>query len=47
MATVSAEELEDVVRDYTRAAKILIAIGLRILEEECDEPDAGLCPNFN
>jgi hypothetical protein len=44
---VSVEPLEDVVRDYTRAAKVLIAIGLRILEEECDESDAGLRPSFN
>ena len=44
---VSAEHVEDVVRDYTRAAKVLIAIGLRILEEECDEPDPGLRPSFN
>lgn len=44
---VSAEPFENVVRDYTRAAEVLIAIGLRILEEECDEPDPGLRPSFD
>lgn len=44
---VNAEPFEDVVRDYTRAAKVLITIGLRILEEECDEPDPGLRPSLD
>jgi hypothetical protein len=44
---VSAEQFEVVERDYTRAAKVLIAIGLRILEEEHDEPDPGLRPSVN
>jgi hypothetical protein len=45
---VSAEEFEVVVRDYARASKVLIAIGLRILEEEeHDEPDTGLRPSVN
>jgi hypothetical protein len=47
LAMVSAENFEDVVRDYTRAAKVLIAIGLRILDKERDEPDPGLRPSFN
>jgi hypothetical protein len=44
---VSAEDFDDVVRDYTRASKVLIAIGLRILEEEEDEPDPGLRPSVD
>lgn len=44
---VRAEPFDDFARDYTRAAKVLIAIGLRILEEEYDEPDLGLRPSFD
>jgi hypothetical protein len=41
MVNVEAEEIIE--RDYSRAALVLIAIGLRILEEEgSDEPDPGL-----
>ena len=40
-----------VVRDYSRAAKILVAIRLRELEalqeEDSDGPDAGLRPGFD
>jgi hypothetical protein len=40
---VSVEVEEIITRDYARAAVVLIAIGLRILEEEAsDEPDPGL-----
>jgi hypothetical protein len=44
---VSADQFEVVDRDYTRVAKVLIAIGLRIHEEERDEPDPGLRPSVN
>ena len=42
-------EVEDIItRDYTRAAQVLVAIGLRILEEEeRDEPDPGLREGVN
>lgn len=43
MVNIKSEEI--VVRDYSRVAKVLIAIGLRILENEKesdDEPDSGL-----
>jgi hypothetical protein len=41
---VSVDPDNDVVRNYTNASKVLIAIGLRILEEEeNDAPDPGLC----
>lgn len=41
MVNVNGDEIEE--RDYSRAARVLIAIELRILElEECDEPDPGL-----
>jgi hypothetical protein len=41
MVNVEIEEI--ITRDYSRAARVLIAIGLRILEEEeRDEPDPGL-----
>jgi hypothetical protein len=41
---VNVESEEVVVRDYSRVAKVLIAIGLRIVEnkESDDEPDPGL-----
>jgi hypothetical protein len=45
---VSDAEPEFVARDYTRASKVLIAISLRILnQEEHDEPDPGLRPSVN
>ena len=44
---VNAEEVEVEVRDYTRASKVLITIGLRILEEGNDEPDPGLRPSVD
>ena len=45
---VRVAEPEFVPRDYTRAAKVLIAISLRTLErEEHDEPDPGLRPSVN
>lgn len=47
LAMVSAEEFEDEVRDYTRASRVLIAIGLRILEKENNEPDPGLRPSID
>jgi hypothetical protein len=41
MVNVEVEEI--ITRDYSRAAQVLIAIGLRILEEEeHNEPDPGL-----
>ncbi len=43
LAMVSAEVVQVVTRDYSRAAQVLVAIGLRILGEEGhDEPDPGL-----
>jgi hypothetical protein len=45
-----AEISQDVVRDYSRAAQILIAIQLRLLdqgEENNDEPDSGLRASLN
>jgi hypothetical protein len=44
---VSVESDQMTTRDYTRAAKVLIAIQLRLLdsderEENTDEPDLGL-----
>jgi hypothetical protein len=48
MAMVIPSDDEDVVRDYTNASKVLIAIGLRILEEEGrDEPDGGIRPGVD
>ena len=48
LAMVSDEDSEFVVRDYSRAAKVLVAIGLRILEEEeRDDPDPGLRPSVD
>jgi len=44
---VNVEAGQIVSRDYTRAAKVLVAIGLRILEEESDEPDPGLRPSVD
>jgi hypothetical protein len=41
MVNVEVEEI--ITLDYSRAAQVLIAIGLRILkEEEHNEPDPGL-----
>lgn len=45
---VNPDVAEDVVRDYTNASKVLIAIGLRILEEEeRDEPNSGIRPGVD
>jgi len=47
---VNVESDDVVVRDYSRVAKVLIAIGLRIIEddEECDdESDPGLRASVN
>lgn len=47
---VNVEVDEVVVRDYTRTSQILIAIQLRLLEEdreESDEPDPGLRASVN
>lgn len=48
---VNAELSQDVERDYSRAAKVLIAIQLRLLasngEEPNDEPNAGLRESFD
>jgi hypothetical protein len=41
MVTVEVEEFER--RDYTLAAEVLVAIGLRIVKEENNEADLGLC----
>lgn len=41
MVTVEVEEFER--RDYTLAAEVLVAIGLRIVKEDNDESDPGLC----
>jgi hypothetical protein len=40
MVTVEVDEIER--RDYTLAAEVLVAIGLRIEKEENDESDPGL-----
>ena len=40
MVAVEIEEIER--RDYTLAAEVLVAIGLRIVKEENDESDPGL-----
>jgi hypothetical protein len=40
VVTVEVEEFER--RDYTLAAEVLVAIGLRIVKEENYEPDPGL-----
>jgi hypothetical protein len=48
MVSVDVEPV--VVRDYSRASQVLIAIQLRLLEEdreESDEPDPGLRPSVN
>lgn len=48
MVTVDDDQV--VVRDYTRASQVLIAIQLRLLEEEreeSDEPNAGLRASVN
>lgn len=40
---VSVEVEQVITRDYSRAAQVLVAIGLRILKEEGhNEPDPGL-----
>jgi hypothetical protein len=46
---VNVQRTDEVVRDYTNASKVLIAIGLRILEEEEDDDEAepGLRPSLN
>ncbi len=49
---VSVESDQMATRDYTRAAKVLIAIQLRLLvnderEENTDEPDLGLRPGID
>jgi hypothetical protein len=49
---VIAAMSEDVERDYSRAAKVLIAIQLRLLandhgEEHHDEPNPGLREGLN
>ena len=40
MVAVEVEEIEH--RDYTLAAEVLVAIGLRIVKEDVDESNAGL-----
>jgi hypothetical protein len=40
MVALEGEEFER--RDYTLAAEVLVAIGLRIVKEENDESDPGL-----
>jgi hypothetical protein len=40
MVAVEIEEIER--RDYTLAAEVLVAIGLRIVKEENNESDPGL-----
>lgn len=40
MVTVEIEEIER--RDYTMAAEVLVAIGLRIVKEDSDESDPGV-----
>jgi hypothetical protein len=40
MVAVEIEEIER--RDYTLAAEVLVAIGLRIVKEENDESDPGV-----
>lgn len=51
VALVSTDGGADVARDYTRAAQTLIAIGLRLLDDERkegdDEPDCGLRARVN
>jgi hypothetical protein len=45
---VDRDNDEVVERDYTRASQVLIAIGLRILEEEENvEANSGLRPRVN
>jgi hypothetical protein len=48
---VNADTADMEVRDYSRAARTLIAIQLRILDEEMkgydDEPDTGLRASLN
>jgi hypothetical protein len=48
---VIAESNQDVTRDYSRSAQVLIAIQLRLLAidqgEERDEPDPGLRPGID
>jgi len=49
MVNIDSEEI--VVRDFSRAAKVLVTIRLRELDEEMkentDEPDLGLRASFN
>lgn len=51
LAMVNIDSDEIIVRDYSRAAQVLVTIGLRILDEEmkgCDnEPDSGLRASVN
>jgi hypothetical protein len=49
---VSVAMSADVERDYSRAAKVLIAIQLRLLakdygEEHDDEPNPGVCEGLD
>ncbi len=45
MVTVEVDEFER--RDYTLAAEVLVAIGLRIVKEENLESDPGLRESFD
>ena len=49
MVNIDSEEI--VARDYSRAAQVLVTIGLRILDEDQkgydDEPDSGVRPSLN
>jgi hypothetical protein len=51
LAMVNADTSDMEVRDYSRVAQTLIAIQLRILDEEMkgcgDEPDTGLRASLN
>lgn len=50
VAMVDIDSDEIIVRDYSRAAQVLVTIGLRILDEQkgCDdEPDSGVRPSLN
>jgi hypothetical protein len=47
---VSTELSQDAVRDYSRSANVLIAIQLRLMNddgEECDDPDPGICTSVD
>jgi hypothetical protein len=51
LAMVNIDSEEIIVRDYARAAQVLVTIGLRILHEDqkgCDEEsDSGVRPSLN